>query len=68
MVEVRVNSTCIVGPTKTCVVATLPDDGTMVLKHVGLAPDITFCNLFYYIVISALCWFLKVWNIRKCTL
>lgn len=27
---------------QTCVFGCLPDDGTLVLKHVGLAPDMTF--------------------------
>jgi hypothetical protein len=32
-----------------------------------LAPNIVFLNLFYCNLISEFCWFLKIWNVRKCT-
>ena len=69
MMGVRANSTCnYVLDVQTCVVDKLLYDDTLVLKHVGLAPDMTFCDLFYCNVISAFYWFLKIWNVRKCTL
>jgi len=68
MVGVRANSTCIMLDLQTRAVDRLPDGGTLVLQHVGLAPDMICCDLFYCNVFSAFCWVLKIWNIRKCML
>ena len=46
----------------------LPDDGTLVSKRVAVGTCCeVFCVLLYCVLISAFCWFLKVNNIKKCT-
>jgi len=44
------------------VAAELPDDGTLVSKHVGVGTwyEVCFCDLFYCILISGFCRFSKI--------
>jgi hypothetical protein len=48
----------------TSVVDKLPDNGTLAPKHVGVGPTY---EVLYCILISAFRWFLKIWNLRYCT-
>lgn len=45
---------------QTFVVGKLPDDGTQVLKHIGVGTRYELCFATYFILISAFCWFLKI--------
>jgi hypothetical protein len=40
----------------------LPADGTLVSKHVGVGTLCEVCFVTFFNLISAFCWFLKIWN------
>ena len=52
-----------VGPTDLA--EKLPDDGTLVPKHVAVGTWYELCFVIYCNVISAFCWFLNVTNLYR---